>query len=207
MPLDETNQDLKYARWNGSLRDISVVDSAGNVGAYTSLTFDRAGYPAISYLDYTNGDLKFAHWNGTSWAIEAVDATSTMVGSYTSLTFDPVGYPAISYLDFTNGDLKFAHWSGNAWNLQTVDSSGNTGWQTSLAFDSSGDPAISYRENTNGYLKYACLVTRDTGTRLVPSFSLWGAVASALLFCIMIVWLLNRRPIHRDGLPPENLSS
>lgn len=58
--LDDTNDDLKYAWWNGSGWVIQVVDSPGMVGRFPSLALDSSGRAHISYLDYTNGDLKYA---------------------------------------------------------------------------------------------------------------------------------------------------
>ncbi len=44
------------AGWN-----IQTVDSAGDVGMYSSLALDASGNPWISYYDYTNDDLKLAY--------------------------------------------------------------------------------------------------------------------------------------------------
>lgn len=38
---DETNGDLRYVRWTGSGWLIDIVDSAGDVGLYTSLALTR----------------------------------------------------------------------------------------------------------------------------------------------------------------------
>jgi hypothetical protein len=41
--------------------ETQTLDSAGNVGAYTSVTVGADGLGLISYYDVTNGDLKVAH--------------------------------------------------------------------------------------------------------------------------------------------------
>ncbi len=143
-----------------------TVDSAGNLGQYTSLAFDSSGNPAISYYDVTNADLKYAHdANGDGDFADAgeiitIDSTGN-VGQYTFLAFDPSGNPAISYYDRTNSDLKFAHDKNgdgdfaDAGEIITVDSTGNVGQYTSLAFGSFGEAAISYYDATGGNLKLA----------------------------------------------------
>ncbi len=99
---------LADSGWN-----IQTVDSAGNIGYYTSLALDAGGNAHISYCDGTNGDLKYAAWNGSSWNIETVDWEGS-VGAHSSLALDSSGYPHISYYKRyaggpgTYADLKYA---------------------------------------------------------------------------------------------------
>ncbi len=62
---DGTNFDLKIVHCtttNCSASDTPVtLDSAGDVGWYTSITIGTDGLPIISYYDYTNYDLKVIH--------------------------------------------------------------------------------------------------------------------------------------------------
>ena len=154
---DGTNQDLKYAWYDGGGWQIEVVDSAGNVGGASSLAILPSGHPAISYRDDTNYDLKYAWYDGSTWQTTTVDNAgdfNTKVN--TSLAILPSGQPAISYYDGTNKDLKYAWYDGSTWQTTTVDSTGDVGCSTSLAVLPSGYPAISYYDRVPNYdLKYA----------------------------------------------------
>jgi hypothetical protein len=91
----------------------ATLDSAGDVGLYTSVTIGTDGLGLISYYDATNGDLKVAHCNNlacTSATVNTPDSAGD-VGLYTSVTIGFHGLPLISYYDATNGDLKAAHCS------------------------------------------------------------------------------------------------
>ncbi len=152
--FDSSNEDLKYAAWNGSSWDIQTVDSAGGT---TSLALDASGYPHINYCDWSGRDLKYAAWNGSSWDIQTVDSAGAVGGS-TCIALDASsGHPRISWNDSPTEDLKYAAWNGSSWDIQTVDSAGYVGQYSSLALDASGYPHISYRYSDwpNDGLKYA----------------------------------------------------
>ncbi|WP_457668974.1 hypothetical protein [Thiolapillus sp.] len=115
---DGANGDLNLAHCNdanctgGDESIITVDNSSGVVGEYTSLSLDAGGHPVISYYDSSKNDLKLAHCNdanctGGDESIITVDS-SGIVGQYTSLSLDASGQPVISYYDATNGDLKLA---------------------------------------------------------------------------------------------------
>jgi len=133
---------------------IETVDTAEDVGYFSSIALDSSDYPHISYCDWFNGDLKYACWAGSTWSIISVD-TAGYVGVYTSITLDSSDYPHISYYDNTSEDLKYAYWTGSAWSITSVDTAGDVGLYTSIALDSSDYPHISYYDYTSEDLKYA----------------------------------------------------
>jgi hypothetical protein len=104
---DALNGDLKYAEGMGTDWVLQTVDSKGQVGLYSSLTFDSLKNPVISYHDASNGALKVARWNGEKWNPETIDAKQA-AGHHTSLAFDRCGSPAVSYDSPVSGDLKYA---------------------------------------------------------------------------------------------------
>ena len=153
-----TNQDLKFASYNGSMWSLQVVAGSGNVGEYTSLAYLQGGTPAISYYNVSSGDLMYARFDGAAWQLTTVDSTGD-VGKYSSLAIGPDGLPAIAYYDVTNTALKYAKYDGAAW-VTTTAADGtpptDIGKHASLAFAPSGNPAVScYSDGTPKDLIYA----------------------------------------------------
>lgn len=105
---DVTNADMKYAYWNGAAWVISVVDSVGDVGRFSSLkvyTGDNTRH--LCYYDYTNKDLEYARYSGGIWEYQTVDSNGD-VGISCSMALTTAGEPAMSYYDNTRGDLKIS---------------------------------------------------------------------------------------------------
>ncbi|MEK7520389.1 MAG: hypothetical protein AAB581_04085 [Patescibacteria group bacterium] len=111
--FDETSDDLKFVRCGNEdctvVSTVTVVDSSGTIGHYTSITLGTDGFARISYYDSSNGDLKFARCTNadcTTKVLTTVDNGSS-VGKYTSLALGSDGFGRISYRDDSNDDLKF----------------------------------------------------------------------------------------------------
>lgn len=163
--LDNTNIDLKVAKCgNPSCSDgniITVVDSDGEVGNYTSITTGTDGLPIIAYYDLNNAYLKVAKCGNAACSegntITTVDNIYD-VGRYTSIIIGTDGLPVISYVDGTNAALKVAK-CGNAScsegnTVTTVDSTGMVKF-TSSYIGADGLPVIAYHCRYYGYLKFA----------------------------------------------------
>ena len=163
--FENATQDLRLVRCGNTTctlaNTITTVDSAGDVGRFSSLEMDSRGYPVISYYDSTNGNLKLARCGNaicnSGNTIATVDSTGD-VGSYTSLSLDGSGNPVISYSDNTNRDLKLAR-CGNAnctagGAIATVDGFGSiVGTNNALTLDRYSNPVISYFDGVNGDLR------------------------------------------------------
>ena len=114
---------------------IEVVDSTGNVGAYSSLELDAAGYAHVSYYDSTNDDLKYAYQDAGGWHIETVDIQG---GGNTSLRLDNQGFAHILYT--LGAAIQYAYQDASGWHIESVTASGKS---IAMALDGSGAPHVS----------------------------------------------------------------
>ncbi len=159
---DELNGDLKFAEYiinfpfQYGWSPPTTLDSAGDVGLYTSLITMTNGRPAVSYYDASNGNLKFVgrHPIFNSW-LDPITLDSTGdVGRFSSMALVN-GNPAVAYQDVSNGDLKYIRaldGLGASWGAPViVDSGTNNGSQNVGQFASlavvNGRPAVAYYDS------------------------------------------------------------
>jgi predicted regulator of Ras-like GTPase activity (Roadblock/LC7/MglB family) len=151
----------------------TLVDDAGDVGQYNSMTIGADGLPIISYYDNTLEALRVAHCNDLACAgqktVTIVDDSGNL-GGYSSIAIGIDGLPIISYWDTTvdlvnnirREALKVAHCNdvacaGQDETLSFVDDpdNDNVGLYTSIAIGADGLPIISYVDATAGSLRVA----------------------------------------------------
>lgn len=164
--VEPTFYDLKVVKCinaNCTTTFISTVDSAFDVGFYSSITIGTDGLPVISYYDGTTPAFKTAQCSnaactGTS-IITVVPGSGAFEGQYTSITIGADGLPVISSYYATNQILRVVKCANTACTasgaLSTVDATGNVGQYTSITIGADGLPVISYFDQTNGKLKVA----------------------------------------------------
>ena len=157
---------------------ISTIDSAGDVGPYSSIAIDSNDRIHISYLDQTNKDLKYATNISGSWTTFTIDAAGD-VGFFTSLAIDSNNKVHITYCNQKlNGDLKYATDATGAWETFTL-IAGAGAMFSSVAVDSNNALHISYFDNVAADLKYATNISGSWETLTIDSgwYIWWTSIA------------------------------
>jgi len=192
---DATNKDLRVAHYVGSGGNCGpssswscqTVDSAGDVGKYSSIAIDMGGWAVVVYHDVTDDSLKFAsHSSAWHWGTYTIDeglGGAASVGLHTSLklTSDNASIASYHFSNPTNVDaLMIAYRVGGTdgncghgafegrFQCDTIQVGEGIGQYTSLAVDEAGDNHIAYYDRSNGDLWYA---TSRIGTNCGPGNS------------------------------------
>ena len=161
--FDGTNGDLKFARYDGSIWNLTTIDSKNSVGAYPSLVFDRNNYPLVTYYRKTTGDLRAARLQADgTWALTTIDSKGD-VGRSTAAAVDATGHVGVVYEDSTHGWLKYALLDPRTgdWANTVVDKKTHGIAYTALGYNTAdGSPWVSYYDAFSANLKVAHFVNR-----------------------------------------------
>jgi hypothetical protein len=152
--LSISTSELRYMHQVAYAWHDEVVDSTGQVGAYSSLVLDAHGRLHISYQDVYQYRLKYAYRDEAGWHLSTVPTGSERcVTGYISLKLDGDGYPHISYssASFNSRYVDYVYQDASGWHTETAGAGQAT--YTSLDLDQDGHPHISY--GTYDGLKYA----------------------------------------------------
>jgi hypothetical protein len=176
-----------------------TLDSAENVGSYTSITIGVDGNPVISYHDDSNTGLKLVHCTNPSCSTHDTPVTLDSAGNVgidTSITIGVDGNPVISYSDANPVfDLKLVHCTNPSCSTHdtpvTLDSAGNVGLDTSITIGADGFPVISYRDLGINRVKVA--KCNDQSCVSSPVITIVGSAESGDLYTSIT--------IGADGLP------
>jgi hypothetical protein len=104
------DRDLRYAVLEDDHWVVQKVDEITPLGSWvgylSSLDFDHASHPHISYDD--GRALKHAYWDGKTWHVQIVASSGGDPYRYSSLGVAPDDTIYISYRDSQDGSLKVA---------------------------------------------------------------------------------------------------
>ncbi len=132
--IDENNEDLKYARWDGNSSVVQEVDDGiteaggGAIIRQTSIAIDSLGYPHIAYYDGFLGDLRYAYYDPQqgAWVKEVIDdppegdTSQEDLGKWNSIVLDENDNPYIAYSDSTNFKIKLAYNTDGTWHREML---------------------------------------------------------------------------------------
>ena len=148
-----TDNDLKYASWNGSVWNREVIDDAGFSSTSIAL-MPWSDIPHISY--YEGGMLRHAFiGGGGQWVKETVEQGN--VGQYSSIAIGNDNSTHISYFDAGNKDLKYGVNFSVQWQTERVagDLNVDTGKYTSITLPANNTPYIGYYHYGNQKPRFA----------------------------------------------------
>lgn len=166
----DNEQDLMFARFDGTSWTIEAVETDGDVGKYSSLAFDAQGRAHISYFFHdgpTSGTIRHAVANGDGWTVTDVAALGAFeVGNArrnSSLAIDSTGTPHIAFSD-TSG-VWYAALSNGAWEIQQLASAGTLplGQLVSLVLDDNDVAHVAFYEVTRDSPLAGTVIYATTG--------------------------------------------
>ncbi|MCP4694700.1 MAG: hypothetical protein GY859_42120, partial [Desulfobacterales bacterium] len=156
---------VKYAKNGGNEWTTETVKVLENVTYETSLKFDSASRPQITFMDYHDYKNYFAEWDGEAWLFHGFSGLP-VAGD---LEIDGSDIAHIAW--YRGSNLEYRRWDGVAWEATTVDDSGDVGYWAELVLDDEGRKYISYAQWGHS-LKFAHFDGADWSTEFIDSSSL-----------------------------------
>jgi Calx-beta domain len=155
---------------------ITTLDSAGNVGLGSDVTYGPAGLAVVSYVDVTNGALKVALCQDiacTAAALRTLDASGSIGGS-TSVAFGADGLPLVAYQDTAAHSVKVARCTDAACNAATratLDVVTALGPGPAIGVGVDGRPIVLYGDPANGQVRVAHCADGGCGSAAVTPYA------------------------------------
>ncbi len=137
--------------------DISTetVESANDVGKYSSIALDSNGYVHISYIDETNDDLRYCNNTQGSWTCDIVASYGTNFYE-SSIAIDSSDKLHIAYLVYNDDEGEhYAVYCNNtqgSWTCNNIRSATTLFRDISIAIDSNDKIHLAISVNINDYV-------------------------------------------------------
>lgn len=159
---DYTDSAIKYAVLNGSIWNISIIEtlartSNSNSMRFVSIDIDDNDDVHVVYYDGGSQTLKYAEKSSSTWNIDTVDTVGWM--SYNALAIDVNN--GIPHLIYTNGDtnmIKIGFKYNESWSISDLKSYGSNADHVSVALDLNNIPHLAYTNDGSNYIEYAKLI-------------------------------------------------
>jgi hypothetical protein len=191
---DQTNDDVRFAIFDGFSWQTMLVDGGRNVAEGVDLAYNVSGKPGISY---GGGALKLAEWTGQAWNIQTI--VKNGAGGDTSLVYDG----DTPYVAFSSGtgrakQLQLAHRVSGNWSVEVIGRVA-AGYM-SLAFDPSASPVIAFAE-ANANNQYDTLrLARKVGSAWQIETVVTGTVGFGVFADLAFDAFGNPGIVHGNGV-------
>jgi hypothetical protein len=151
---DESYQDLKHTRYNGTTWQTEVVETNGDAGNFASIALDDMLRPHLTWDNYTTHNVRYALNDGLTW--QFADLSISSWAKYISLFLDNFNYPHVAQVADSDDTIRYTWQDADGWHTEIVDQIYRDMWMD-MAADAQFGPHIVYQSNlpTPNYLKYA----------------------------------------------------
>ena len=154
---DPVAQDLRLATDAAGVWEISIVDTAGDVGQNSSIAV-RDGLIHIAYFDWTNNALKYACGSEKGWSFSVINTNIADTDTDTSIAADSLGNAHVTYYHEINDRLDYAANASGEWVIETPAPDVAGGWTSKIIVDAddflhigfSGAAQYKYTTNRSG---------------------------------------------------------